>query len=341
MQAPRGDAIRSRQSEAEARLSALPAPGQPTAVVGRHAMRQRQAQADPLGLARDERLAQANRPARAAAPRPVSATTTATSSPVAVASSRTVPPGPAASIAFRVRFRSAARTPDGSTNDHQRPAAGRVCERLTRACWHAGSTRKATSATIWPRSQGSAGPPLDLAEREQPLDLLLGHRQLPQGDAQALVAVRGRMPPGVELHAHPGARQRVPQLMGQAGRELRQQPRPLGLADRPLHLAEPDAQVVDRPREVSDLVLLAAGASSRKSPSTIRATWPCTPTDPRRDAMRDPARGQDHHAERAGTEHQGRHRGLPPRLPPARLGVEHQERRAPRSARRTATIATR
>ena len=65
------------------------------------------------------------------------------------------------------------------------------------------------------------------------------------------------MPAGVELHAHPGARQGVAQLMGQPGRELRQQPRSLGLADRPLHLAEPDAQVIDRPREVRHLVALA------------------------------------------------------------------------------------
>ena len=34
-------------------------------------------------------------------------------------------------------------------------------------------------------------PPLDAAEREEPLDLLLGHRQLPQGDVQALVARPG------------------------------------------------------------------------------------------------------------------------------------------------------
>ena len=83
---------------------------------------------DALGLARDERLAQGfgqlgRRPrpgvghldGHLVADRPI-------------ASSRTVPPGPAASMAFNVRFKSAARTPAGSARTSSGPSPRRCRE---------------------------------------------------------------------------------------------------------------------------------------------------------------------------------------------------------------------
>ena len=166
--APRGVSARMRQGEAEAGLPVRAGPGQPPAVVGRHAMRQRQAEADPLGLARDERLAQrigqlgrrprarvghldghllADRPSPRAGP------------------CRPAPPP-------RWRSRSGSRARPGRPTGRRRPRAVRPparCERATRACWHAGSTRKATSARSWPRSQASAGRRSTLPSESRPL----------------------------------------------------------------------------------------------------------------------------------------------------------------------------
>ncbi len=65
---------------------------------------------------------------------------------------------------------------------------------------------------------------LHAPEREQPLDLLLGHGQLPEHHAERLVSGLRRIAPRMELHAHPGTRQRVPQLVSQPGCKLRDDP---------------------------------------------------------------------------------------------------------------------
>ena len=57
MRLPRGP-IRRRKGQAEAGLPVLPGPGEPPAVLRRHLLGEGQAEADPFGLARDERLAQ-------------------------------------------------------------------------------------------------------------------------------------------------------------------------------------------------------------------------------------------------------------------------------------------
>ena len=87
--------------------------------------------------------------------------------------------------------------------------------------------------------------PLDAAEGEEPFHLLLGHGQLPEGDVQRLVPFLGREPFRVELDAHPGPGQRVPQLVGQPGRELGEQPGSLRLPDRLLHLFQLIAHAIN------------------------------------------------------------------------------------------------
>ena len=134
-------------------------------------------------------------------------------------------------MAFRARFRTAARRLDSSAISSSGRLVPADVERdlrvLARRVDEEGDVREE------PREVAHRGrAALDPAEREQPLDLLLGHRELPQGDLQAPVARRGGEPPGVELDAHPRPRERVPQLVGQARRELGQQPGPLRLLDR-------------------------------------------------------------------------------------------------------------
>ena len=191
-------------------------------------------------------------------PGPVSLTSMATVPPSWTASSRTVPPCPAASMAFRVRFKAAARSPDSSADHFERCPIAPEVERDLRVLAR-GADQEGDVAEEPPEVAHRRRPALDAAEREEPLDLLLGHGELPQCDVQALVARRGGEPPRVELDAHPRPRERIPQLVGEARRELGEEPRPLRLLDRPLHVPQLVAHAIDRTREVRDLVSLAAG----------------------------------------------------------------------------------
>ena len=124
----------------------------------------------------------------AGGPGPVSATSMLTRSSSERASRLTSPPWPAASIAFRVRFNTAARTLDGSVSSSS--GSFPRCERsVTLACWHEGWTRRATSSRSCLRSQSSGGR-RSTRPRERSAPPGLGHRQLPEGDAQALFPPR-------------------------------------------------------------------------------------------------------------------------------------------------------
>ena len=180
---------------------------------------------------------------------------------------------------------------------------------------------------------GGAGAALDAAHREQPLDLLLGHGQLPERDVERLVPRPGRRALGVELDAHPRPGEGVPQLVGQARRELGEQPGPLGFADRPPHLAELRRHSVDRIGEVADLVVRRPGVELVEVAGGDPRHLAPDPADSPADPVGDPARDGRHQDQRAQPHGQGGGRGLPSGLPPARLGVEHQERRATRPAR--------
>ena len=68
--------------------------------------------------------------------------------------------------------------------------------------------------------------------------MLFGDRQLPQGDVEASGLRLRREPFGMELDVHLGSRERVPQLVGESGRELGEQPGSLGLPDGLLHLLQ-------------------------------------------------------------------------------------------------------
>ena len=120
-------------------------------------------------------------------------------------------------------------------------------------------------------------PALDAARGKQSLDLLLGKRELAQGDRERLVAGWGRVTLGVQLDAHARPGERVAKLMRQPGRELGQQPGSLRLFDRLPHSFELRAHPVDRRGEVRHLVVpRCPGASSRNSPAAIPATCCCT-----------------------------------------------------------------
>ena len=151
-------------------------------------MRQRQAQADPLGLARDERLAQG---IGQLGRRPRAAVGHIDGDLVAV-HHRLEPYRAARSRGLdRVQRQVQQRGPHARRVDEdlERPLACAVREAdpgvLARRVDQEGDLRDELAEVA-----GLRRPPLDLPEREQPLDLLLGHRQLPQGDAQALVAGR-------------------------------------------------------------------------------------------------------------------------------------------------------
>ena len=177
-------------------------------------------------------------------------------------------------------------------------------------------------------------PALDAAEREEPLDLLLGHGELPQCDVQAPVSRRGGEPPRVQLDAHPRPREGIPHLVGEARRELGEESRPLRLLDGPAHVPQLVAHRIDGTGEVRDLVSLATGVEPFEVAPGDAGHLEADDADPSADAVGDPARDRHHEHERAPPEYQGRCRGLSPRLPPTGLGVEDQERRRVRMTRR-------
>ena len=320
--APFGVPVRSRQGEAEPRLAALAGSRRAARRARpRPAWASARPEPDALGLARDERLDR-DSASSGGGPGPVSPTSMATSSPSADASSRTVPPGPAASMAFRVRFRT--RGPEARLvgQDLERPVALDGAGASTLACWHDGSTSKATSARSRPRSHGAGGRRSTRPSERSPLTCSSVIASCRRATFRRLVAGRGRDAAWRGAGRSSGPRSASSGAGGpappRAGPGAGSAPICRMVCCISLQL---DAHAVDRPGQVLRPRPLAGRGRARwKSPAAIRATCRCT----RR--IRPLIRWaiqlvtSDHQAERAGAEHQGRHRGLPPRLPPAVSG---------------------
>ena len=188
--APFRGPVRRREVRGEKRVSpSRSGPGEPPAVLGRHLLGQGQPEPDPFGLARDERLAQG---VGQLGRRPRAGVGDLDGDLVAVrAASRLTVPAESRGldgVQGQVQDRGTDARPVGE--EFERPASSRMVEHdlrvLARRVDQQGDVREEL-----PQVAGLGRPPLDAAEREQALDLLLGHRELPEGDVQAPVALRG------------------------------------------------------------------------------------------------------------------------------------------------------
>ena len=131
----------------------------------------------------------------------------------------TLPPGPAASIALRVRLSTAARRLGSSATASTAAPHGPTAS-PTSPCSQLGCTSVATSWSSRTRSHGEGRRSSTRPSVSRPADLLLDQRELTQGHGHARVCPGALAPLEVKLQAQPGTGQCVAKLVGRPRREL-------------------------------------------------------------------------------------------------------------------------